>query len=50
MGENLAGKSRAVPQKQKKNVPPGSFTVDISVGLLVGPYVKEKFREIGKAR
>jgi len=50
MGENPVGTSRAVLQKQEKNVPPGSLTVDTSVGLLVGPYVKERFRQIGKRR
>jgi len=50
MGENLVGTSRTVPQRQEKNVPPGNTTVGISVGLLVGPYVKERFKEIGKAR
>ena len=50
MGESLVGTSRTVPQKQDKNVPPGNITVDISVGLLVEPYVKARFREIGKAR
>ena len=50
MGESLAGTSRAAPQKQEKSVPPGNITVGISVGLLVGPYVKERFKEIGKAR
>jgi hypothetical protein len=50
MGESLVGTSRAVPQKQEKDVPPGNITVGISVGLLAGQYVKERFREIGKAR
>ena len=50
MGESLVGISRAAPQKQEKNVPPGSFRVDISAGLLVEPYVKERSKEIGKAR
>ena len=50
LGESLVGISRAVPQKQEKNVPLGSSTVDISVGSSVEPYVRERCKEIGKAR
>ena len=50
MGESLVGISRAVSQKQEKNVLPGSSTVDISAGSLVELYVRERCREIGKAR
>jgi hypothetical protein len=50
MGESLVGISKAVLQRQEKNVPPGSFTVDISAGLLVEPYVRERSKEIGKVR
>ena len=50
MGESLVGISRAAPQKQEKNVPPGSFTAGISAGLLVEPSVKERYKEIGKAK
>jgi len=50
MGEKLVGTFRGVPQKQKKNVPPGSSTADISAGSSVGLFVKGRFRVIGNVR
>ena len=50
MGESPVGIFRAVLRKPEKNVPPGNFTADISAGLLVEPYVKERSKEVGKAK
>ncbi|MEJ2430238.1 MAG: hypothetical protein P8075_15170 [Deltaproteobacteria bacterium] len=50
MGGSLVGICKGALQKPEINVPPGNFTADISAGLLVEPYVRERFRETGKAR